>query len=224
MLVADPAQSSGTAESIGDNINLDLSKAILEGYDEIKDASVIFLDFIYGKTNSVVAAARVIATARNSQDVESYLYNLSVQIQSLACNYPFLQAQLVSLVLSITRLPLTNLPSDVRSKFFSSFATSLGDLTQSNYGLLFEDGRRTPDLIHDHIYLNSFIARLLANLKQPENPAEVISGSNDALFILSTSLEGGDNSGHGLPNVDIPAAAQYMIHAGEFLYKESVKG
>lgn len=220
--MADPAQPNSTPESVCDNINDDLSKAILEGEGEIKDASNILLDFVYGKTNSAIAAARIIAAARNSQDVGAYLYDLSLQIQSLACDYPFLHAQLVSLVVSITQLPLTNFPSDVRPKFFTSFASSLGDTTQSNYGLLFEDSKRTPDLIRNHIYLNGFIARLLADLKPPANSAEVLTGFNDALFILSTSLEDHDSS-HDLPNVDIPAAAQYMVHAGVVLYHECVK-
>lgn len=122
MLVANPAQSSSTAESVCGNINTSLSKAIPEADDEIKDASVILLDSIYGKTTSAIAAANVIAVARNSQDVESYLNDISLQIQNLACDYPFLQAQLVSLVVSITQLSPTSLPSDVRPKFFASFA------------------------------------------------------------------------------------------------------
>ncbi|MCJ1424052.1 hypothetical protein MMC29_001939 [Sticta canariensis] len=140
------------------------------------------------KTNSAIAAAKLIAVARNSQNAGSYLYDLSLQVQSLACDYPFLQAQLVSLVVSITRLPLTHFPSAVRPKFFTSFASSLGHTTQSSYGLLFEDSKRVPDLIRNYIYRNGLIAHLLADLKLPANSAEMLLGFEDALFILSTSL------------------------------------
>lgn len=215
--------NSAAVKSLSDDINDNLSKAILDADVEIKDVGVILLDFIYGKKNVTIAAADIVAAARNSRDVESYLYGLSTQIQNLACEYPFLQSQLVSIVVSITQLSLIYLPSDVRPKFFTSFASTLGDTTQSNYGLLFEDSQRNSELIRNHISFNGFIARLLACLKEPANSAEVISGFSDALFILSTSLEGDHDSSHDLPNVDIPAAAQYMIHAGTVFYQECIK-
>ncbi|KAI4124774.1 MAG: hypothetical protein LQ338_004633 [Usnochroma carphineum] len=52
---------------------------------------------------------------------------------------------------------------------------------------------------------------------------EGLTHVNDALFILSTALEGHASS-HKLPDVDVPAAAQYMIHAGELVFNECKKG
>ena len=222
--MANQAQSSSTTELLCDKINDLLRKAILEEADhEIKDASVVLLDYIYEKTNSAIAAANIIAAARNSQDVESYLCTFSLQIQCLACDYSFLQAQLVSLVVSITRLRESYLPSDVRSKFSAGFVGSLADTTKSNYGHLFEESRRTPDLIRNHIYLNCFIARLLPYHHEASFSSEVLSDFDDALFILSTTLEVEHDSSHGLPNVDVPAAAQYMIHAGKRIYNECIE-
>lgn len=100
---------------------------------------------------------------------------------------------------------------------------TIGDTTQSNYGNIFDERHRTPDLISDHIHLNRFIARLLSALGDVENPGERITGPDDALFILSTGLE--DNSeSHNLPDVDILAAAQYMIHAGELFFEACQRG
>lgn len=100
----------------------------------------------------------------------------------------------------------------------SNIAVTIGDTTQSNFGLLFEERRRTLELIIDHIHLNRFIARLLSALGDVENPGETITGLDDALFILSAGLEENPDS-HKLPDVDIPAAAQYMIHAGEVFFE-----
>ena len=102
-------------------------------------------------------------------------------------------------------------------------ATTIGDAAQSNYGVLSEERHRTPDLISDHIHLNRFLARLLLALDNPEGPGDHITGLDDALFILSTSLEEHADS-HDLPNVDIHAAAQYMIHAGELFFEACEKG
>lgn len=101
-------------------------------------------------------------------------------------------------------------------------AVTIGDTTQSNYGNIFDERHRTSNVISDHIHLNRFIARLLA-LTDIENPGEGITGLDDALFILSTGLEGNSNS-HDLPDVDIPAVAQYMVHAGELFFEACKKG
>ena len=100
---------------------------------------------------------------------------------------------------------------------------NIGDAAQSNYGVLSEERHRTPDLISDHIHLNRFLARLLLALDKPEGPGDHITGLDDALFILSTSLEEHADS-HDLPNVNIHAAAQYMIHAGELFFEACEKG
>ena len=92
----------------------------------------------------------------------------------------------------------------------------VADTTRANYGVLFEESRRDQDLISDHVHLNRFLARLLFL-----NPEERISDIDDALFILATAFEGHPDS-HNAPEIDIPAAAQYMIHAGELFHKECI--
>jgi len=141
----------------------------------------------------------------------------------LACEYPFLQPQLVSLVACIMQSPPLSFSAERRSEFVLEMVVTIGDTTQSNYGNIFDERHRTPDLISDHIHLNRFIARLLSALGDVENPGERITGLDDALFILSTGLE--DNSeSHNLPDVDIPASAQYMIHAGELFFEACKRG
>jgi len=50
-----------------------------------------------------------------------------------------------------------------------------------------------------------------------------IAGLDDALFILSAALEDHPDS-HRTPGVDIPAAAQYVIHCGDVLFEVCIKG
>ena len=111
----------------------------------------------------------------------------------------------------------------MRSRFNAGFATSIGDITQSNYGLLFEASKRNQSLIRDHIQIHGFLSRLLSALGGLEDPKGRLTAFSDALFILSTSLEEHPDS-HNLPDVDVPAAAQYMIHAGTILFEECKKG
>lgn len=214
--------SSKSEEALIEEINNGLQKAIHDDSD-IEDANAVLHDLIYGRTTPVIAAAEIIGFARVNQDPNFYLESLSTQILTVACNYPFLQPQLVSLVVTITQLPPDSLPDELRSDWENSFATSLGDQRSSNYGHLFNDSHRDQALIHDHIHLSRFEARLLSALGENENPKHRLTGLSDALFILSTSLEDHSDS-HHLPDVDVPAAAQYMIHAGELFFDECNKG
>lgn len=214
--------SSGSEEALIDQINNGFLRTICEDGD-FKDANTLLYDLIYGKTTPVIAAAEIMDFARANPDTQPYLENFSMQVLSLACNYPFLQPQLVSLVVSIMQIPPASSPDEVRSCFKKSFATLMGDWASSNYGHLFDNSKHTPGLIRDHIHLHRFIARLLSSLGENENPEHRLTGLNDALFILSTSLEDHSDS-HDLPDVDVPAAAQYMIHAGELFFEESNKG
>lgn len=50
-----------------------------------------------------------------------------------------------------------------------------------------------------------------------------VVGLDDALFILSTALEDHPESHHS-PDIDIPAAAQYVTHAGSVLFEACMKG
>ena len=120
------------------------------------------------------------------------------------------------------KFPRTSFPAEERSIFVSEMATAIGDTAQSNYGDLFEERQCTRNLISDHIHLNRFLARLLSALNGTGNEQERIMELDDALLILSTGLEGHAES-HDLPDVDIPAAAQYVIHAGEVFFEECKK-
>lgn len=110
-----------------------------------------------------------------------------------------------------------------RSAFLSSLSSSLGDLTQANYGNLFKNNQDGSDLVRDHVTAHAFYARLLGAVGHVQTPNERISGLDDALFILSNSLEAKETV-HGNSNIDIPAAAMYTIHAGNVLFEESQKG
>lgn len=50
-----------------------------------------------------------------------------------------------------------------------------------------------------------------------------ITGLDDALFILSAALEDHPDS-HRTPVIDIPAAAQYVIHCGDVFFEVCIKG
>lgn len=214
--------SSNSEEALIEEINNGLQKAIHDDGD-IEDANTVLHSLIYGRTTPVLAAAEILGFIRVNKDPKSYLESFSTQVISLACNYPFLQPQLVSLVVSIVQLPPASLPDEKRSYLEDSFTTSMGDVRSSNYGHLFDDSRRSQALIHDHIHLSRFEALLLSALGENENPKYRLTVLSDALFILSTSLEDHSDS-HHLPDIDVPAAAQYMIHAGDLFFDECNKG
>lgn len=210
--------SSSSEEDLIYQINNGLLKAIRDDGD-FKDANTLLYDLIYGKTIPVIAVAEIMGFARANQETQDYLEDFSTQVLSLACNYPFPQPQLVCLIESILQIPPASTLDEARSCFQESFATLMGDCASSNYGHLFDDSKKSLGLIRDHIHLNRFTARLLSSLGENENPEHRYTGLNDALFILSTSLEDHSDSHHS-PNVDIPAAAQYMIHVGKLFFEE----
>lgn len=50
-----------------------------------------------------------------------------------------------------------------------------------------------------------------------------ITGLDDALFVLRAALEDHPDS-HRTPGIDIPAAAQHVIHCGNVLSEVCIKG
>ena len=198
---------------------------VICGDDANDPLNALLYDLIDGNTTPALAAADLLTTARESPDLESCFSDLTVQTISLASEYPSLHLHLVGLIASIMQSAPPSFPSEMRASFVKEFSTGIGDVTQSNYGLLFEEKqrRRNPRFGEEHIYLNRFIARLLSTLGEPGEPTEGVTQVQDAVFILSTALEDHASS-HRLPDVDVPAAAQYMIHAGELVFDECQKG
>ncbi|CAF9939346.1 MAG: hypothetical protein HETSPECPRED_001559 [Heterodermia speciosa] len=213
-----------TTESLHEIVNNGVRRAIFED-DEKDPLNILLYDLIHGSTSPTLAAAEFLTFARDSEDTESCFSDLAAQTISLASEYPFLQPHLVGLIASIMQSAPASFPSEMRICFVKKYAKAIGDTTQSNYGILFEEEqrRRRPSLVQEHVNLNRFIARLLSALGEPGKPKEGLTHVNDALFILSTALEGHASS-HQLPDVDVPAAAQYMIHAGELIFNECKNG
>ena len=166
---------------------------------------------------------QVIAADCRSEDNIPLFFSLSIQITFLACEYPFLQPQLVSFVTYMMQSPPADFPTEMRSYFESGMATTAGDVTQPNYGHLSEERQRTPDLVSSQTHLDRFIARLLFAFGRPKNAVGSFTGLNDTLFIIGTGLEEHADS-HNLPNVDVPAAAQQTIHAAELFFEACEKG
>ena len=201
--------------SLRSSINNGLRQAIFEDVEENPTATLLY-DLIYGNTTASLTKAEVIAITHKYKDTESFLPELSTQIIFLASEYSFLNPQLISLVECILHSKPSDLPNQIRPDFISAMSTTLSDTTRANYGNLFEERHRTPDLIRDHINLNRFIARLLSAVAGTDG--EDITGIDDALFILVVGLEGHADS-HNFPDVDVPVAAQYVIHAGDLLFE-----
>ena len=195
------------------------------GDDESDPLNILLYDLVSCNTTSALAATDFLTIAHESQDLESCFSDLTVQTTSLASEYPSLHIYLVDLIGSIMHSKPANFPSAMRASFIKVFSIGLGDLTQSNYGHLYEaeQRRRNTRLGEEHIYLNRFIARLLSALGEPEEPKEGLTHVQDALFIVSTALEDHAAS-HKVPDVDVPAAAQYLIHSGKLVFGECKKG
>lgn len=79
----------------------------------------------------------------------------------------------------------------------------ISDTTESNYGHLCDENQRTEDLIDDHISLHRILTRLL--------PLGALVGIDDAMYVLCVGFEGYIHS-HEVPDIDVPAAAQYVVH------------
>lgn len=203
--------------SLPDQVSSALRKEILQD-DQPSAESLIIFRLVNGYLSPHVAAIDLLATIAEAQDVSKLLITITTEIASLGIDYPTLHPNLIALISAIYDLP--SLTSQ-RSEFLSSLSSSLGDLTQANYGHLFED--KSPGLIRDHMIANALYARLLNVVGHVQVPQERIFGLDDALFILSGALEN-EATAHEDPNIDVPTAAMYMIHAGKVFFEESKKG
>jgi len=172
---------------------------------------------MYGNLSTTLAAEEVVwaATAKSS---DVYLGSLSLQIVFCGSEYSFLQLQLVDLIKAVLSFP--EFPTDARLRFTLE---ALGDAMQLSYGRLFEEGRETEELIDDCVNLDCFVVRLLSVLGIDMAGEGDVAGVHGALFTLSTGSEDHPES-HKSLNIDIPAATQYVIHAGNVLFKACMKG
>jgi len=119
----------------------------------------------------------------------------------------------VDLIKEVLSFP--GFPTDADAWFTLELAT---DAMQANQGRLFEENRETKELIGDFINLSCFVARLLFVLGIEMAGEGDVAGLPDARFILGTALEDYPEF-HRSPNIDIPATAQYVIHAGNVLFE-----
>ncbi len=195
-----------------------LGGAIFED-NNVDDSNSVLHLVIYGDTKAYIAAPEILRDSLKSKDTASYFNDVSFQIQSCACYHPYLQPQLVCLVEAIINSPPCHFPGRLPSQFYTALTTPMADRTEWNYDLVSDASRRTPCRIRDYIHLNVFIARLLPVIDKPRDPKQRFSGLNNALFVLSTSLEGHPESLNS-PDVEITAAAQYMIHSGTFIFSK----
>lgn len=189
-------------------ISSNLRQAIFEDSGDDPITGLLY-NFISGNTSCALAASDIISSISNKEDLAT---DISTQIIFLASEYPFLQPQLVDLITCLLSNP--DLPEEPKAQCSSQLATTIGDTAASNYAHLFENQERTKDLIHDHINLHRFLARLLF-LGGPV-------GLDDAMYMLSVGLEDHPES-HKAPDIDVCAAAQYVIHAAKPIFDGCVK-
>jgi len=201
-------------ESLRWKINSNLRQAVFELENSTDDpVTRLLYSVVYGYTSTTLATKDMLSSTTNTKDLDSYLSSLSLQALFLASEYPFLQPQLVDLINTILWDP--RFPEESKDHFSSELITDISDTTKSNYGHLFNEKNRTKDLIDDHINLHRFLARLL--------PFGGLVDLDDAMYMLCVGLEDFSNS-HGAPDIDIPAAAQYVIHAATPIFGACVKG
>jgi hypothetical protein len=199
-------------DSLRWKVNSNLRQAILEGSEDDPVTRLLY-SVVYGYTSTTLATEEMLSSNTNTKDLNTYLSRLSIQALFLASEYPFLQPQLVDLINTILSNP--SFPEESKDQFSSGMITDISDTTKSNYGHLFDEKQRTKDLIDDHINLHRFLARLL--------PLGGLVEIDDAMYMLCVGLEDYSHS-HKAPDIDVPAAAQYVIHAAAPIFDACVKG
>lgn len=199
-------------DSLRWKVNSNLGQAIFEDSEDDPVTRLLY-SVVYGDTSTTLATKDMLSSNINTKDLDTYLSRLSMQILFLASEYPFLQPQLVDLINTILSDP--SFPEASKDHFSSEMITDISDTTKSNYGHLFNEKNRTKDLIHDHINLHRFLARLLY--------LEGLVDLDDAMYMLCVGLEDFSDS-HEAPDIDIPVAAQYVIHAAVPIFDACVKG
>lgn len=198
-------------------INLDINLALAEEIGQGYPGAEILHDVLFGRTIAGLGAVDVLCVGETSS---SEMYDLCRVIITLACEFPFLQPRLVALISSVAQLRRRGYDT-LEPKFLKPMATIIGDLSQSNYARMFDEGTNTSE-ITEYVNLHGFLASIIAEMGVML-PNEQITGIADALFIISTSLEDHRES-HHKPHVDVPAAAQYMIQAAALIYQSCQQG
>lgn len=199
---------------MSDQVSLLLRKDIL-GHNQPSVESLIIFRLVNGHISPHRAAIGLLATIARIQAPSKLLLEIAIELASLVAKYPVLHPHLIALISAIYRLPSS---TSQRSEFLSSFSQNLGDFAEGSYGNLFDN--KSPDLITEHEAINGFYARLLNAVGDWQIPEEVIADLHDALFIVSGAMEN-EPTVHGNPDIDVPSAAMYMIHASKFFFEES---
>lgn len=143
--------------------------------------------------------------------------DIANELVTLIALYPILHPHLIALISAIYCLPPA---TSRRLEYLEFFSQDLDSFNYSNYESLFHED---PLNISYHEAINGFYARLLSAVGDWQVPEEVIVGIRDALFIVSGAMEK-EPTMHENPDIDVPPAAMYMIHASKLFYEESKKG
>lgn len=209
---------------MADTVNDVLKEAVVEAghYEEVNN---ILYDLIFGRTNAVLAAEELTRYAREAPNAEEVFLKVSNQILDLACDHAFLQPPLVRLVAAANGLPPAKCPDETLRMFRSSFGPSLHGMARSTYAGLLGGSLEQPSdesLIRYHVNLNGFTARLMVeeDPSRRKDSSSTFTRPDDALFIISSALETPFSDPETSPDVDIPAAARYMIHAAALFLDE----
>lgn len=205
-----------------DTVNDTVRKGIAEAGD-FERVNTILCDLFFGRTNPELAAEALIKYASQASSMEEILLKSSNQVLDLACDHAFLQPQLVKLVAALNGEPPSKCPNEVLQAFRTSFGLSFHDMARATYG-----GLRTLEQQNDessvryYVNLNGFTARLMVeeDASRKNDPSSTFTRPDDALFIISSALEAPLSSPEASLDVDIPAAAQYMIHAAAVFLRE----
>lgn len=206
--------------SLPNQVSIALRKDILHT-DQPSPESLILFHLINGHTSPHLAAIDLLATVAQAHDPMS-LSLLTREIAARAMEYLTLHPQFIALISAVYSLPLS---TPQRLEFLGSLSTSIGDLTYMYYEGLYETvppHQNLSVITRHYIALNAFYARLLSAVGEVQVPQEVIQGLKDALFVISGALEN-EKTAHNYPNVDVPTAAMYMIHAEKLFFEESMK-
>lgn len=201
---------------MADQVSSLLRKEILEGGPSSAESSIIF-GLINGRTSPCVAAVDLLAVVARAQDSLEVMDFIIERLFSLITDYPLLQPHLIALLSAMYNLPSS---TPQRREFLGVFSQWAREATHADYSHLFNE--ELPELIRDYIAMSGFYARLLNLMGEWPVLEGDITGLWDALFVLCEAIED-ETTAHTNPNIDISAAAMYLIHAGEILFKESKK-
>lgn len=192
----------------------DINRALIQAIGSNRQDEML-CKLVFGAITADWAAETILSDLKGVS-TQTQMTDLCTTILSLACEFPFFHHRLTALLLSVRNMK-DGKGNTTRSSFLSRMSTLSGDQLRSGYASMFDDDLEAAS-IAEYINLHGFLASTLSDPSVVIPPQEQIFGFEDALFIISTSLEEHVDS-HNKFNVDIPAAAQYMIHAGPAIYR-----